>query len=159
MIMNRHLRRSCTSALVAASALGTIAAAQAGPNTNTVYVKAQLSAGQEAPKPRLVVTDATGAFSASFAKTPKGYTMTWNLTYDKLSGKVTSAFIHRGAKGGFGPALFALCEPCNGNNLHGSAYASPSEVALVVGNQTYVNVRTTKNPSGEIRGQLTQSSH
>jgi hypothetical protein len=158
MMMNRHLRRSCTSALVAASALGAVAAAQAGPSTSTVYVKAQLSAGQEAPKPKLVVNTAKGAFSATFAKTSKGYTMTWNLTWDKLSGKVTSAFIHRGAKGGYGPALFVLCEPC-GANSHGSAYASPSEVALVVGNQTYVNVRTTKNPSGEIRGQLTQSSH
>jgi hypothetical protein len=135
------------------TSLALVGAAQGGAQRGTVHVTAKLSSGLEAPKPHVQVKSASGGFTASFARTKKGYTMSWHLTYGKLSGKASSAYIHKGSKGKYGPALFQLCAPCKSGS-HGTAYASPSEVDLVLRGQTYVNVRTKKNPTGEIRGQL-----
>ena len=135
------------------ASLALVGAAQAGSQRGTVHVTAKLSAGLEAPKPHVDVKNAAGGFTASFMQTKKGYTMSWHLTFGKLSGKASSAYIHKGGKGKYGPALFQLCAPCK-TGSHGTAYASPSEVDLVLKGQAYVNVRTKKNPTGEIRGQL-----
>jgi hypothetical protein len=123
------------------------------PARTAVQAKASLSAAQEAPAAKVHIANASGSFTATFQPTPAGYNMVWSLTYNNLSGKASSAYVHQGASGKYGPALFHLCSPCTSGS-HGTAYASPSEVALVEGKQTYVNIRTSKNPSGEIRGQL-----
>jgi hypothetical protein len=123
------------------------------PKRSAVSVKASMSAGQEAPPAKVHITTASGEFTATFEPTPAGYQMVWSLKYDNLSGPASSAYVHQGSTGKYGPALFHLCSPCSSGS-HGTAYASPSEVALVEGKQTYVNIRTSRNPSGEIRGQL-----
>src|SRR5262249_7704439 len=150
MKTDSHAKRvpSLLGAAVFAS-LALVGAAQAGSQRGTVHVTAKLSSGLEAPKPHLNVKSATGGFTASFTRTKKGYTMSWHLTFGKLSGPASSAYIHKGSKGKYGPALFQLCSPCNSGS-QGTAYASPSEVDLVLRGQTYVNVRTKKNPTGEI---------
>jgi len=154
MKLHSHAKR--VPSLLGAAVFATLAlvgAAQAGSQKGSVHVTAKLSAGLEAPKPHVNVKSATGGFTAMFLRTKKGYTMKWHLTYGKLSGKASSAYIHKGMKGKYGPALFQLCAPCK-TGSHGTAYASPSEVALVLKGETYVNLRTKKNPTGEIRGQL-----
>jgi hypothetical protein len=161
-MMNAHaIRKGSMFAVLVLSlavAAGAVAATKppsktALPARSAVQVKASLTAAQEAPPPKVHVTTASGSFTATFEPTPAGYNMVWSLSYSNLSGKASSAYVHQGADGKYGPALFHLCSPCTSGS-HGTAYASPSEVALVEGKQTYVNIRTSKNPSGEIRGQL-----
>jgi hypothetical protein len=139
---------------VAAVALGSEAAAA---SKASIHATATLTASAEAPKPSHKVKHATGRFTATFVKTPAGYTMDWHLDFARLSGSASSAYIHEGARGKYGPALFHLCSPCR-SGASGHAYASPSELALVIDGKTYVNVRTRENPSGEIRGQLKQGT-
>jgi CHRD domain len=134
-------------------AFGTMVALAAAGDTSAMRVRAVLNAKQEVPPQIFKAADASGRFTATLAKTKKGYRMTWKLTFSKLSSKVTFAHVHRGKPGKHGPALFALCKSCKSGE-HGSAYASPWEVGLMRTGQTYVTVRTTKNPAGEIRGQI-----
>jgi CHRD domain len=119
----------------------------------TTSVSATLNAKQEVPPQRFKAATASGRFSATLTKTKKGYRMSWKLTFSKLSGKALFAHIHRGKPGKHGAALFSLCSSC-GSGAHGSAYASPGEVNLMRAGQTYVTVRTKRNPAGEIRGQI-----
>ena len=121
-----------------------------------IRVGTALVALQEAPKPALEVSRAWGHFAATLQPTKAGYEMTWRVIFSKLSGPATSAYVHRGTRGKYGPALFYLCGPCNSGS-HGKAYASPSEVDLMLTGQAYVNIRTRRNPSGEIRGQIAKS--
>jgi hypothetical protein len=136
----------------AALALAVVSAAAAD-SQGTTSVKARLTAGQVVPRGTVKRTKASGLFSGTLTKTKKGYRLTWRLTFSKLSGRATSGYIHRGMPGKHGAALFHLCSPCS-SGAHGSAYASPSEVALISNGRTYVTVRTKKNPAGEIRGQI-----
>jgi hypothetical protein len=140
-------------AVAVVAALVVAAGAQAARNDSTLKITAKLNASTEAPRPNVDVRNAGGAFAATLTPTKKGYTMDWRISFSKLSGPASSAYVHMGAKGKFGPALFYLCSPCK-PGAHGTAYASPSEVDMMVGGKTYVNIRTKKNPSGEIRGQL-----
>jgi hypothetical protein len=152
------VKRISTAALVGAGALAVAggAVAAGGSKSGAIQVSAKLSSAQEAPHPAVNVKSALGGFTATLTQTKKGYQMSWKISYQKLSGPATSAYIHEGKKAKFGPALFYLCSPCK-PGAHGSAYASPSEVELILGGETYVNIRTKKNPSGEIRGQLAKA--
>jgi hypothetical protein len=119
----------------------------------TLKANAALTPKQEVPPQKNKVTDASGTFTGTLTKTKKGYQLSWQLTFKSLSGPAKSGYIHRGKLGKHGAALFALCSPCS-SGAHGKAYASPWEVGLMSNGQTYVTVRTKKNPAGEIRGQI-----
>jgi len=156
--MNSKRRLFNVLSLAALTSLALVIAAQASPNKGTtIKVNARLSSKQETPMPKVDVRSAAGGFQATLLQTKKGCTMSWHIAFGKLSGKATSAYIHSGGRGKYGPALFRLCGPCT-SGAHGSAYASPSEVQMMLAGKTYVNVRTSKNPTGEIRGQLAKSS-
>jgi CHRD domain len=93
---------------------------------------------------------ATGSFTGDL----KGRTLTWRLTFSKLSGPATAAHIHAGKAGVSGPVLIPLCGPCK-SGQHGTMKVSAMDVRdLSKSGATYVNVHTTKNPNGEIRGQI-----
>jgi hypothetical protein len=110
---------------------------------------AALSSGQEVPKQ--VVKDA--AAHGLFKGTLKGTTLTWKLTFSKLTGPANAAHIHMAAKGKSGGVVVPLCGPCT-SGASGTATISPSVLAAFGKHQLYVNVHTDKNPNGEIRGQL-----
>lgn len=116
-------------------------------------VRAALTASQEIPPQAVAVKNASGVFSATLAKTKKGYRLSWRLTFRNLSGMATSAYIHKGKPGQHGAAFFHLCSPCT-SGAHGGSYASPSEATFLSNGLMYVNIRTAKNPAGEIRGQI-----
>jgi hypothetical protein len=116
-------------------------------------LKANLNARQEVPPQTFKVTRASGVFTATLGKTKKGYKLFWKLTFKNLSGKARSAYIHKGRPGKHGPAYFHLCSPCL-SGVHSKAYVSPTEMTLLKRGLMYVNVRTAKNPAGEIRGQI-----
>jgi hypothetical protein len=135
--------------LAFASAVGFAAAS----GTRTMSLKAALNAKQEVPPQTFKVTRASGVFTATLVKRTKGYRLFWKLTFKKLSGKARSAYIHKGSPGKHGAAYFHLCSPCS-SGVHGTAYASPAEMTLLKRGLMYVNVRTARNPAGEIRGQI-----
>lgn len=83
-------------------------------------------------------------------------TGTWGV--GALSAGITGAHIHQGAAGTNGPVVvdFTPATPSNGGSYVTVTTVAPSLVAAILANPSsfYVNVHTSTNPSGEIRGQL-----
>jgi CHRD domain len=144
--------------LIAALALAAAMTACTSPMTNTY--KTTLNGANE--KPNAVTTTGTGAATATLDINTKVLTVTG--TYEKLSGPVVApgAHIH-------GPAsetetagvLFTLtytdsATPATGaaGTLAGTFTLTDAQIADLNAGKYYVNVHTTANPGGEIRGQL-----
>jgi hypothetical protein len=125
---------------------------------------ATLTGDQEAPP---VVTAGTG--TASFVFNNLQTAIDFDVAFAGLSSATTLAHIHIGAVGVSGPPIVDLALVPFTSPLTGVATAAANFVAqpaqgintfndavnaMMAGN-TYVNVHTVNNPTGEIRGQLT----
>jgi len=109
-------------------------------------IKVNLSGAEEVPP--LTVP---GSGSGSFRVADDG-TITGSVTTKDVQG--TMAHIHRGAKGANGPVIVPL-------NKNGDTYSVPAGRKLTAAQmeelkagRLYVNVHTTRNKGGEVRGQL-----
>jgi len=140
--------------LSALAVLVVLAASSIATGTTTappLTFKATLSAAQVTPHPKATKAGASGTFKATLT----GTKLKWTLTFTKLTGPVTAAHIHLGARGKNGMALVALCGPCK-SPISGTANSvTDDEAALMLKAGAYVNVHTDKNPEGEIRGEIT----
>jgi hypothetical protein len=149
-------RRILAGSLVAATALLTPSLAQ--PQlSRTITARAQMDGGGEIPALSRKVVKGSGRLIGTFRETKQGYQFSWFLTYNGLSGKVTFANIESGTTKKRGGTIAFLCAPCT-SGAHGSFYASPGELTLLKKNHLYVNLRTKRHPSGEIRGRLVKRS-
>jgi CHRD domain len=110
---------------------------------------AALNIGQEKPHPKGTKAGASGRFTATL----NGTALTWRLTFKQLSGPATAAHIHTGARGTSGAVLVPLCGPCS-SPASGSATLTSTQINSLNAGKLYVNVHTSKNPNGEIRGQI-----
>ncbi len=137
-----------------------VAQAQSGPKTFT----AKLDGAQEVPAPPKPNAKAIGA--GAFVLSSDGKELGFALTYADLSGPAVAIHFHNGEVGKAGPVVQTICGPQNQNPLLGACPAGtagtlagvwkiPAEQAdaLLKGN-LYVNVHTSDNPGGEIRGQI-----
>ena len=145
-------QKAAVAALAAVAVLGATSVA-AGQETKTTKVKAALNIGQETPRPRGTKVGASGLFTGTL----NGTTLTWRLTWRRLSGPATAAHIHMAPRGKPGPVIVPLCAPCTSPET-GTATLTTAQVTLLRRAGLYVNVHTTRNPGGEIRGQLTRTS-
>jgi hypothetical protein len=140
-------------ALFATAAVCALAlTALSGAAVKTTTWTAALSSGQEVPKQVVKDGNAHGLFKATLS----GGTLKWKLTYAKLTGPATAAHIHMAAKGKAGNVLVPLCgaAPACTSGVSGSITVTPAMKTAFKNHLLYVNVHTTKNPNGEIRGQL-----
>jgi hypothetical protein len=137
-------------------ALGGLAAAAGSADVFTY--RTVLTAGAEVPKPK-AVTGAGGLFTSTVTKDGTSYSISWKLTYRRLSGPAVAAHVHRGRAGVAGGVVLALCGPCR-NGQTGTARITRAVAEAMRKGTAYVNVHTPKNPAGEIRGQakLTKTS-
>jgi hypothetical protein len=155
---------ACTVAVAAALMLATTASAPAQDvetpmvTAETATLIATLSGANVVPP---VTTPATGM--AYILYDPNTMTLSWTVAYDGLSGPVTMAHFHGPATAtqnagiavslglfeGFDPQPEDLTSPINGSTTLTSDQASQ----LLAG-QWYVNIHTTANSGGEIRGQV-----
>lgn len=113
--------------------------------------KANLTSQQENPP---LTNSAKG--TGSFTLTRGG--LAYAVSVADLSGPITGAHFHLGPPGQNGPVVFDLGSTVSGNNITGY-WRSPADsllLALLTG-RLYVNVHTSANPGGEIRGQLLPS--
>jgi hypothetical protein len=112
---------------------------------------ASLNTAQEVPKPS--ATAGTGRFTGTLT----GRSLSWKLTFTKLTGSADAAHIHLGKRGKAGPVAVALCGPCR-SGVRGKAKLSASVVRALKTGGAYVNVHTAKNANGEIRGQIRKAA-
>jgi hypothetical protein len=116
--------------------------------TSPVRLTAKLAARGEVPAPKAAVR-ATGLFTASLS----GRSLTWRLTFSRLTGRALAAHIHLGKAGVAGPVAVPLCGPC-ASGAHGKVTVTSRVRAALLARGAYVNVHTAKNAAGEIRGQV-----
>jgi hypothetical protein len=146
-----------TGTMLAAALTAAAFALGAGQGTKT-SLKATLNVGQEVPKPAGVRMGATGLFTATLSRQGDGSgTISWKFSFRRLTGPATAAHIHLGKAGKSGPVVIPLCGPCS-SGVTGTSQASAAVVRALLRNGAYANVHTTRNPSGEIRGQITKAA-
>jgi hypothetical protein len=143
--------KKLTLLVVAAAAAALVVAALAGAAEN-YGVSATLKNNTEVPRPKGAAL-ARGAFSGKYVENKTGATLTWKLTFQRLTGKALAAHIHKGKRGQAGPVVVPLCGPCR-NGQTGKVKISKAVVSALEGGNAYVNVHTAKNAAGEVRGQV-----
>ena len=135
----------------AVAALGLCTAASAAGSADVFTYRTALTARAEVPTPTAPV-GAGGVFTSTVTKDRNAYSIAWKLTFRRLSGPAVAAHVHRGRAGVAGSVIFALCGPCR-NGHTGRATIGKGVAEAMRRGTAYVNVHTTKNASGEIRGQ------
>ena len=144
------MRRSLvlSAAAAAAAALFVAGLGLGATGSGPVRLTAKLGARGEIPAPKAAAR-AAGLFTASFS----GRSLTWRLTFTRLTGKALAAHIHLGKPGVAGPVAVPLCGPC-ASGAHGKVTVTANVRTALLAAGAYVNVHTAKNPGGEIRGQI-----
>lgn len=123
----------------------------------TTKHRAVLTVGAEVPRPTGVRAGASGTFRLDLTDSSGSYSIAWTLTYRNLTGRAQAARIHKARPGKTGPVLVSLCGPCS-SGRKGKASVSRTVASAINAGTAYVNVRTAKNPAGEIRGQVKKAS-
>jgi hypothetical protein len=154
--------------LVTASALVLlVTAVQAHAQANTINFTATLHGGNEVPG---VVTGSVGTATISLNTVTQ--TVTTSITVYNMPVGTTASHFHAGAPGVAGPVVVNFTVVPNiSNDYVITSTATAADLvpraaqginswedfiqALVLGN-VYVNVHSTANPGGEIRGQVTR---
>jgi hypothetical protein len=148
MIPGSNLLRTCGQ-LFERAALGTAAAAlcAAAASAQTIVLKAELTGAQVVPP---VTT--TGMGTAWFLVDLDANTITFDLTYDQLSGTETGAQIEGfAAAGSNGTSQFTLGP---GKHKTGTWSYTPADEQSILDGMAYVVIQSSANPAGELRGQI-----
>jgi len=144
------MRRPFPLVAAALAAVGLFVAglALAASGSTSTKLSAPLVARSETPHPK-GASRATGLFTATLT----GSSLSWRLTFSRLTGKALAAHIHLGRPGVAGPVAVPLCGPC-ASGVHGTKKLTARVRSALLSGGAYVNVHTAKNPGGEIRGQV-----
>lgn len=101
-------------------------------------------------------TSSTGTGSGSASYDDVSGIFSWNYNYSGLSGTVTVSHFHGPALPGVnGGVQVGVPTPLNNPNT-GTATITPTQGADLINGLWYLNVHSTVNTAGEIRGQLTK---
>jgi CHRD domain len=79
--------------------------------------------------------------------------LTYRLRFSGLTGRSVAVHIHTGKRGVAGPVAVTLCAK-NCVPRTGTLTVRKAVVVALRAGTAYVNVHTSKNPAGEIRGQI-----
>lgn len=115
-----------------------------------ILLTAQLTGGQENPA---VNTKAKGLVTVVIEE---DRSLTINGVFDSLSGPVTNCHFHKAVKGANGAVVVGLLSYVKGNRIYGKIPAATAQPILLamMKDSIYINVHTTANGGGEIRGQV-----
>jgi len=137
---------------LAAGALLAVGVAFAGVNAADAPMKykAALSTGEEVPP-------VAGSGKGSAELTLTGMELSWNISFEGLTGDAVAAHIHgpadKGANGGVIVSLGPMGQPMK-SPIMGKATLTAAQIAELNAGKYYVNVHTVANKAGEIRGQI-----
>lgn len=117
-------------------------------------VSAIINATQEIPSPAGVSASAGGF--ASFQYDDVSKLLSWDIAWQDLSGAPTGMHIHAPAVSGSNAGVVVNLGNISGltSPSVGSTTISDEVAGYLLNGQSYVNIHTAQNGSGEIRGQL-----
>lgn len=131
---------------VTACALALPAQAQ----TQTVNLHADLSARNEVP-PNM--SSASGR--ADLRLDTRSGNLSWTINYTGLTAPLSAAHFHGPATAGANAGVIVPIANAGASMpLIGMATLSPPQVSDVLAGRWYINIHTSTNPGGEIRGQV-----
>lgn len=151
--------------LTLAMTVGALGAGAASAHADVYTLTATLTGSEESPGVN------TGAFGTATVTLDTGArTLTYRVDVFNLPSGVTASHIHVGGVGTTGPVIVNFAPPVTASNDF--AYAGtvaeaqwvlrPDQgirsgddvIQAILGNNTYVNVHSTVNAAGEVRGRL-----
>ena len=117
----------------------------------TILLTARLSPSQEVP----AITNTPKAKGLVTIILEEDRSLTINGVFDSLSGPVTACHFHKAVFGVAGGVVLNLLPYVKGNRIYGKI-ANPGKafITQLMSDSLYVNVHTTLNGGGEIRGQV-----
>ncbi|MFN3950810.1 MAG: CHRD domain-containing protein [Thermaurantimonas sp.] len=121
-------------------------------NKKYLYFDASLDGTQEVPP---VMTNASG--SATLMLNTTFDTLWYDVAANNLSGPITGAHFHNAAVGNNGGVVFDMSPDIMGNRITGKITGASLTTSLVnkfLRGEIYINLHTSANPNGEIRGQV-----
>jgi cytochrome c551/c552 len=120
-------------------------------------VNTKLNTRLEVPRPK-GATRGTGTFTGTLkVASAARATLTWKLTFARLTGPALAAHVHLGAPGKAGKVVVPLCGPCR-SGRGGTKRVSAAAATAMIAGKAYVNVHTKRNPGGEIRGNVKKAA-
>lgn len=134
----------------------------AGPSESRSFTVA-MSGANERPNP----VNPAGTGTATFTLDAAESTLSYTISVSGMTSTITAAHIHLGGANVAGSVIVPLTTPVNGQQVAGTitnatalslGLSFKSLIALMRTGDVYVNVHTTTNPAGEIRGQLQAAS-
>jgi hypothetical protein len=134
---------------------------------------ATLTGGAERPNPVTTTATGTATFTVNAARTQITYTVRAANLATGGGQQITACHIHAGSTSAAGPVIVTLCTPnqpgvtaeaeiASGTIAEGTDASTKGSspigidalLLLLVSGDAYVNVHTTANAGGEIRGQI-----
>jgi CHRD domain len=132
-----------------ALALGALVFAATPVFADTVSYKADLKASSEVPAND---SKGTGTLDAAYDTTSKK--LTWTVTYSGLTGPATAAHFHGpAAAGANAPPVVPLSGTLT-SPIKGDGTLTEAQLADLQAGRWYLNIHTTANKDGELRGQV-----
>lgn len=115
-----------------------------------LHVRVDLDAASEVPA--ITGTDGQASGSLTFI----GNDMFYNINFTRMSSAATMAHVHGPADSTHNAGVLFPLSGASGTSgtLSGSQVVTPDALAAILSGNTYVNIHTTINGGGEIRGQI-----
>jgi len=114
----------------------------------TIALKADMNAANEVPPGD---SPATGHADATFDAATR--LLSWTVTYSNLTGPAVGAHFHGPGEAGKNAGI-VLPFATAASPIKGSSTLTEAQAADLLAGKWYVNIHTSNNPGGEIRGQM-----
>lgn len=104
------------------------------------------------------VTTTAGGGAALVTYNTSTNVVSWNVAYEGLSGTVTASHFHGAALAGVNAGVQVTLNPTTGTtfgSFSGSQVISAGQASDLLAGLWYINLHTTANGGGELRGQVT----
>ncbi|MEP7321010.1 MAG: CHRD domain-containing protein [Saprospiraceae bacterium] len=122
----------------------------AGNKDGRILMYARLSANQEVP----AITNSKAKGLVTFTLQEDYKTLTILGVFDSLSGPVINCHFHLGFFGANGGIVLNLLPLVKGNLISGNITLTKEILTAINSTAIYINVHTSANPNGEMRGQV-----
>jgi hypothetical protein len=118
----------------------------------TTTFKADLRGASEVPP---TSSKGAGELTATYDSTAKK--LAWKGSVSGLSGNATAAHFHGPAEPGKNAGVLVPVTGVTTGPFEGSAILTDDQAKALVTGETYFNVHTAANPTGEVRGQVVKA--
>ena len=132
-----------------AAATAILAIPLAAAHAATENIKAELTSSAETPPNR---SKGTGTLTGTYD--PSSRKLTYDVTYENLTGPATMAHFHAPAPAGKSAGVEVPIKGPVASPIKGEVTLNEVDAKNLTDGMTYFNIHTQANPKGEIRGQV-----